>query len=181
MLLDAAQSCLLLIDVQEKFIPALQNAEETVKNCRWLIQVAQRLNVPVVASEQYPKGLGHTVAELRELFTDEQLMTKLHFSCTADPSCIAKINAIQRQQIVLIGIESHVCVLQTAIGLRQLGKEVFVVADAVTSRNLYDKKMALKRMRSEGVQIITKEMALFEWLHQSGTDLFKQMSKEFLR
>lgn len=180
MLLNANRSCLLVIDVQEKLIPAQHEAEILLKNCHWLMQAAQKLQIPILLSEQYPKGLGLTVNTLRELVNENNIMTKLHFSCTADTDCMCKIVATQREQIVVIGIEAHVCVLQTAIGLLQAGKQVFVVADAVTSRNLADKKLALKRLQALGVQIVSKEMVLFEWLHQSGTELFKQVSRELL-
>lgn len=181
MLLEAQKSCLLLIDVQEKLTSKILRHEELITNCRWLLQVAHRLNVPILGSEQYPKGLGHTVSQLRELIPAYAWMEKLHFSCASDKACLTKIDAANRSQIVIAGIEAHVCVMQTAIELQGNGKQVYVVADAVSSRHELDLKMALQRMRAAGIQIVTKEMLLFEWLHQSGTAEFKQMSQEFLR
>lgn len=181
MLLSRKNSMLLLVDVQEKLISKIINHEQLVKNCKWLMEIAKRLHVPVLVSEQYPKGLGPTVPTLRELVSNDQVMEKLHFSCAADNGCVKRIDELHRSQIVIIGIEAHVCVLQTAIDLHEQGKQVFVVADAVSSRSDSDKKLALKRLRSLGIQIISKEMAVFEWLHQSGTPEFKQISQEFLR
>lgn len=182
MLLNAKDSCLILVDVQEKLIPFIYQHEKLIANCRWMMQAAERLQVPVIISEQYPKGLGLTVKSLRELVSNQNyFMEKIHFSCAADAACLAKINTLARRQIVLIGIEAHVCVLQTALGLKNAGKEVFVVADAVNSRQPQDAELALARMRAAGISIISKEMALFEWLEKAGTELFKQLSKEFLR
>jgi len=182
MLLNSDHSCLLVIDVQEKLIPFIHEHEHVVENCRWMIQVAQKLDIPVLVSEQYPKGLGATVEELRELIPDpDDYIEKLHFSCTEDAGCLAEIQATKCSQFVLIGVETHVCVLQTALGLVDLGKEVFVVADAVGNRHPYDAEFAIARLRAAGVHIITREMALFEWAYQAGTDTFKQLSREFLR
>ncbi len=182
MLLTAKDSCLLVIDVQEKLIPFIHESEALIANCRWMMQVAQQLNIPILISEQYPKGLGNTVADLRDLVHDEKhFMEKLHFSCTENAKCLAKIRATKRKQVVLIGIETHVCVLQTAIGLKEQNKEVFVVADAVGNRHPYDATLAIERMRALGIQIISKEMALFEWAYQAGTETFKHLSREFLR
>lgn len=182
MLLDAKNSCLLVVDVQEKLIPFIHESERLIANCLWMMRVAQKLKIPILISEQYPKGLGLTVHQLRDLVTDKKFfMEKLHFSCTEDTKCLSKIRSLKRKQIVLIGIETHVCVLQTAIGLKEKGKEVFVVADAVGNRHPYDAELALARMREFGVQIISKEMALFEWMHRAGTEMFKQLNREFLR
>ena len=138
MLMRAETSCLLVVDFQERLMPAIHEADRTVANGAWLIRVAQRLEVPVLASEQYPRGLGHTVAAIRELLPAEAFMEKIHFSCAADRDCMRRIDALGREQIVVIGAESHVCVLQTALGLRAAGKEVYLVADAVSSRSPRD-------------------------------------------
>lgn len=181
MLLNAEKSCLLLVDVQEKLLPAIHNHEQLLSNCRWMLQVAEILQIPVLVSEQYPKGLGPTVEPLKKLVPPDVYVEKLHFSCADDENCLKRINALDRPQIVIIGIETHVCVLQTALGLLMEDKEVYVVADAVGNRNPNDAVLALERMRAAGVEIISKEMALFEWVHQAGTPEFKQLSKEFLR
>lgn len=181
MLLQANQSCLLVVDVQEKLISAIHEYQRLVKNCVWLIQVAQILKVPVLVSEQYPKGLGATVKEIANCVPNQKFMQKMHFSCASDSTCLAEIEAIQRSQIILVGIEAHVCIQQTAIELAGRGKNVFVVADAVDSRNHDDAKYALKRMRQHDIQIITKEMALFEWAHISNSPEFKILIEKFLK
>lgn len=181
MLMRAETSCLLVVDFQERLMPAIHDAERIVAHGTWLIQIAQRLAVPALASEQYPKGLGHTVAAIRDLLPAEAFMEKIHFSCAADRDCMRRIDALEREQIVVIGAEAHVCVLQTALGLRAAGKEVYLVADAVSSRSPRDVELALARMRAEGVRIVSREMVAFEWLHQAGTDTFRAISREFLR
>ena len=108
-------------------------------------------------------------------------MTKTHFSCAAERDCMRRIDAIGREQIVVIGAEAHVCVLQTTLDLRAAGKEVYLVADAVSSRSPRDVELALERMRADGVRIVSREMVVFEWLHQSGDDRFRAISREFLR
>ena len=181
MLMRAETSCLLVVDFQERLMPAIHDAERVMANGAWLIQIAQRLGVPVLASEQYPQGLGHTVAPIRNLLPAEAFMEKVHFSCAADRDCMRRIDALEREQIVVIGSEAHVCVLQTALGLRAVGKEVYLVADAVSSRSARDVELAVARMRAEGVRIVSREMVAFEWLHQAATDTFRAISREFLR
>jgi nicotinamidase-related amidase len=181
MLMRVETSCLLVVDFQERLMPAIHDADRTVANGAWLIQIARRLEVPVLASEQYPKGLGHTVAAIREWLPTEAFMEKLHFSCAADRDCMRRIDALGREQMVVIGAEAHVCVLQTVLDLRAVGKEIYLVADAVSSRSPRDVELALERMRAEGVRVVSREMVAFEWLHQAGTDQFREISREFLR
>jgi len=181
MLMKIETSCLLAVDFQERLMPAIHDADRIVANGAWLIQIAQRLNVPVLASEQYPRGLGHTVAAIRERLPAEVFMEKLHFSCAAERDCMRRIDALGRQQIIVIGAEAHVCVLQTALDLRAAGRDVYLVADAVSSRSPRDVELALERMRAEDVRVVSREMVVFEWLHQAGDDRFREISREFLR
>lgn len=181
MLLEQNQSLLLLVDVQEKLTPLVQESAHLIANCRWLLEIASLLSIPTIVSEQYPKGLGETVTELQQFKHAHNTITKVHFSCVDDVAGGSLIEKMGRQQIVLIGIESHVCILQTALGLVRKGKDVFVIANAVSSRNKEDKKWALKRMQQAGVQVVTKEMVVFEWLHRSDQDIFKTISKQYLR
>ena len=181
MLMKAEKSCLLMVDVQEKLVGAVHKHQRLLDNCAWLMQVATVVDVPMLVSEQYPQGLGSTVAPLRALAPDNTFMSKMHFSCGADDDCMARIEQMDRKQFVIAGIEAHVCVLQTAINLREASKEVFLVADAVSSRHPRDAQLAIERMREAGIQIVTKEMVLFEWAYQSGTAQFKELSKRFLK
>jgi nicotinamidase-related amidase len=180
MLMRADTSCLLIVDLQEKLVPALHESEILVKNARWLIDAAKVIGVPIVASEQYPKGLSGTVPIVAESLPKGAIVSKEHFSCVA-AGCLKDTAIGDRIQVVICGAESHVCVLQTAIELKESGKEVFVVADAVSSRHLVDKELALARMRAAGVIVVSREMVIFEWLSKAGTDLFRQVSREFLR
>ena len=181
MLIKANNSCLLVVDIQEKLVPAVHENQELIKASKWLIEIANIIGVPVLTSEQYPKGLGGTIKEIDQLISNEGKMDKLHFSCGSDASCLNKIASTDCDQVIIIGMEAHVCVLQTAIELKTKGKDVFVVADAVSSRDPSDKALALERMRQNGLQIVSREMVAFEWMEKSGTDTFKKISMEYLR
>ncbi|GAB4392717.1 MAG: isochorismatase family protein [Gammaproteobacteria bacterium] len=182
MLLDAAKSVLLLVDVQEKLTPHIVEHKKLITRCEWLLQVATQLAITKVVSEQYPQGLGGTLPVLKQAAEPVALyLEKKHFSCVADTSCWQAMQQLHKQQWILIGIEAHVCVLQTALDLRSYNQEVFVVADAIGSRSHEDKTLAIERMRMNGVHIVTREMVLFEWLHQAGTDVFKKISQQFLK
>lgn len=180
MLIRSEQSLLLLIDLQERLAPAIAGIDEVLGHNLWLVGVAQRLDIPVAATVQYPAGLGPMVPELASRIPAESVVEKICFSAVAD-GCLETLPAMSRRQVVLTGTESHVCVLQTALGLLALGKEVFVVAEATGSRRAPDKELALARMRQEGCRIVSREMVAFEWLHKAGTELFRQVSREFLR
>ncbi len=180
MLIERDQSVLLVVDIQERLLPHIHDGQAVLDNAVWLVQVAQRLGVPVMVSEQYPKGIGPTVAVLRGLTSPEQVAEKLHFSCVA-AKCLERLPGADRPQVVVAGTESHVCVLQTVLDLREQGREVFVVADAVGSRKPADKELALARMRSHGIHIVSREMVAFEWLKQAGTEEFREVSRQFLK
>jgi nicotinamidase-related amidase len=180
MLIDAERSQLLLIDLQEKMMPAIADEAAIVANCRWLVEVAQMIGVPVAAIEQYPKGLGSLVPAIRDLVAPTAVAAKTRFSSVA-AKCLAPLPGSDRAQVVVAGVEAHVCVLQTVLDLYQEGKEVFVVADCVSSRRTTDRDLALARMRQEGVRIVSREMVVFEWLGEAGTPLFKAVSKAFLK
>jgi nicotinamidase-related amidase len=180
MLLEAARSQFLLVDMQERLVPAMHDADSLLERCTILLQAAAELSVPVTVSEQYRKGLGATVAPLDALRGDARVLQKLHFSSAADPGQNARISALAasgRRQLVIAGIESHVCVLQSALGFRDMGFDVFVVADAVSSRKLDSIELAQSRLRHNGVSVVNTEMVLFEWLQIAGTPQFKAISK----
>ena len=181
MLLQSAQSCLVLIDVQEKLTPLVMDSESLIERCAWLMRLSTALQIPLLVSEQYTKGLGHTVASLRQLMAVEPEIDKVHFSCYQDLGFLKQWQSTHKKQAVLIGIETHVCVLQTAMELHEAGVEVFVVVDAVSSRKKIDHKYALKRMMHAGIQLVTSEMIFFEWVRQAGTPEFKVLSQQFLR
>jgi nicotinamidase-related amidase len=179
-LIDAQRSLLLVIDFQERLLPVIHEHEQLLANVTWLIRAAQKIGVPVAAVEQYPKGLGRTVKGVRELLPDGAVAQKVHFSAVA-AQCLGNLPGAERAQLVLVGTETHVCLLQTALELLEEGKEVYVVADAVGSRRVADRDVALARMRQEGARIVTREMVVFEWLVEAATPLFRDVSKALLR
>ncbi len=180
-LIDRHRSCLLLVDVQEHLVPAIHGHERLVDNCRWLLSAARDLSVPVLATEQYPAGLGPTVAPLRELLAPENVSDKTTFSCCAAKGFPDRVAGLERGQVIIAGIEAHVCVLQTVHGLLELGYTVFPVADVVSSRSAGDEELAIRRMRDAGAIIVSREMVLFEWLGRAGTPEFKRISARYLK
>ena len=179
MLIEAAKSSLLIVDVQERLLPAMADGAGVVSRSSVLLKAAKALDVPVAVSEQYPKGLGHTVDSLQADIGNAPVFEKLTFSCWRDIAMRAafiKLHDMGRPQVIVAGIETHVCVAQTALDLAQAGFGVFVVADAVSSRSESSKALALARMRQSGIDVINTEMAVFELLGRAGTAEFKQLS-----
>lgn len=179
-LIRADQSALLVIDVQERLLPHIHDWQRVLGHIDWLVQVAQRIGVPVAATEQYPKGIGHTHPLVAGRLPANATGVKLHFSCV-DGNCLPGLPGMERPQLVVCGTEAHVCVLQTVLQLAAAGKQVFVVEEAVGSRDPQHKALALERMRQHGIQIVCREMVAFEWLGRAGTDLFRDVSKNFLK
>jgi nicotinamidase-related amidase len=180
MLIAADRSRLLVVDVQERLLPAIHEHQRLLENVLWLIRAARRLGVPVAAVEQYPQGLGGTVRAVRDLLPDDALAQKVRFSAVA-ARCLGDLPGADRTQVILVGIETHVCLLQTALDLIGDGRQVYVVADAVGSRRPGDRDLALARMRQEGARIVSREMVVFEWLREAGTALFREINRELLR
>lgn len=175
-LVSANNSKLLIVDMQEKLLPAIPVADKVTARCRMLIQGAQTLQVPVYATEQYPKGLGSTVTAIAELLQD--IPEKQRFSCAEVLNWGSAANQDDdRQKIVVAGIEAHVCVQQTVLDLLAYGFLVFVVADAVASRGKLDWQIALQRMQGSGAVLTTSEAVLFEWCEKAGTPEFKEISR----
>lgn len=180
MLMHVDHSVLLLIDFQVRLQPAIHDATQVLEAGVWLTRLAQRLQVPVICTEQYPKGLGPTMPALRALLPDECMIEKLHFSAVAG-SGLFEAHGGERAHFVVAGTEAHVCVQQTVLDLLAAGRRVFVVYEAVGSRRNTDKALALERMRSHGADIVSREMVVFEWLRQAGSELFREISREFIR
>jgi nicotinamidase-related amidase len=174
-LLNRNDAALLVIDVQEK-INAVMASQDHLPRIEVLAEAFQGLEVPVISSEQYPQGLGPTVASLATLLGDTP-PAKLTFSCARDAGLRTAVEASARQQIVVTGIEAHVCVLQTALDLLSDGYEVFVPHDAINSRRPADKEWALHRMAAAGAIITSTESALFELLERCDTSDFKMVAK----
>ena len=177
MLLDASTSSLLIVDVQERLLPAVQEPERVVSRCQILLKAAEVLEIPVTVSEQYPKGLGHTVPELAS--KSAKIFEKVSFSCWRDAEIrkhLIELHERERPLVIVAGIEAHVCVLQSCIDLYNAGFGVFVVADAVSSRLPESVSLAHERLRIVGIQVINTEMALFELMEKAGTPQFKTLS-----
>ena len=169
---------LLIIDMQEKVLAPIPVREQLVANCGKLIEAAKLFSVPVVITEQYPKGLGPTVSELRGRLSDITTPEKLRFSAVETLNWgMAAERSDDRFKVVVAGIEAHVCVLQTVLDLLICGYQVHIAADAIGSRGKLDWKLALKRMASSGAVITTTDAILFEWCETAGTAEFKQLSK----
>jgi nicotinamidase-related amidase len=176
MLLRRQKSQLLMVDVQERLLPAMAEPALVTGNGAKLLEGARTLSVPVVVSEQYPQGLGRTVPEMAALAPANAVHEKIEFSCYANPGLREALGGLGRQTVVF-GIEAHVCVLQTALEMAEAGHDVTVVADAVSSRARTSKDIALQRFQAAGIRLATTEMVLFEWLRQAGTPEFKTISR----
>jgi nicotinamidase-related amidase len=176
MLMAAEATQVLLVDVQERLLPAMANPGEVAANAALVLHAAQAMGVPVTVSEQYPKGLGPTVPALRQAAGGEP-MEKIEFSCLKNPAIAERLRGLGRRQLVIAGVEAHVCVLQSAIDARGEGFEVFVVADATGSRRPESRERALARMAAAGAEVVTAEMAVFEWLERADAPRFRELSK----
>jgi nicotinamidase-related amidase len=174
-LMSRGDTALLVIDVQEKLLPAIADGPRVAWNVRRLIDAAKVLGLPVAATEQYPKGLGPTVAELAERLGP--MPTKLTFSAGGCPAIFADLRSRGLCRILVCGIEAHVCVAQTVFDLLADGWRVYVAVDAVGSRFEIDRRTALDRMDSAGATLTTVEAAMFEWCDAAGTPEFKEISR----
>ncbi len=176
MLLTADRSLLFVIDIQAKLLRAMVAGEAVVARTTILMRAARRLGVPMLVTEHYPKGIGKTVPALAALTTPGETIEKLHFDCSAEPAVQAQLALMHpRRQAVLCGIEAHVCVLQSALGLRAAGWDVAVVADATSTRHKIDLDCGLRRLAAGGVAIVTSEMVVFEWLGRAATPEFRDL------
>jgi len=170
-------AALVLIDVQEKLARVMHERDALVDNLVRLVRGLNALHVPIVWVEQNPKGLGPTVPELAELLAGKEPITKRSFSCCGADGFMNTLGSLARTQILVAGIEAHVCVYQTAAGLTDAGYHVEVVADCVSSRTLANKHIALETMNAIGVRPTSMEMALFELLGAAEGDAFKEVLK----
>jgi nicotinamidase-related amidase len=170
-ILDRGRSVLCLIDLQEKLMPAIAGGDEVVANAGRLLAAAEELGVPVLSTEQYPKGLGPTVPDLARPDGAHQVVAKMTFDSCRAPGVMDGLPP--GHHIVVAGAEAHVCVLQTALGLLERSRRVFVVADAVGSRRPENKEAALRRLERAGAEVVTTEMVIFEWLGSAEHPAFK--------
>jgi nicotinamidase-related amidase len=167
----------LVIDIQERLFPVMWEKERFLKNCQILIQGLNELNLPILVTQQYTKGLGETIESIKSVFSDFKSIEKREFSCCDEPSVNAKLADLQTKNVIICGIESHVCVLQTAIDLKEAGYHPVVVMDCVSSRSPESIELAKERFRFEGIMMTSVESILFELTRSSATPEFKAISK----
>ena len=172
--LTATHGALLVVDLQEKLLPKIQDRERVVANSIGLVRAAQLLGMPTLATEQYPKGLGPSVPELIALIPERGAKTTFH--CCAVPQFLEQLYGRQIRHVTVAGIEAHVCVAQTALELMKLGFHVQIPADAVGSRHTIDWEFALRRLELAGAVVSTTEAVLFEWAECSDRPEFKAVS-----
>ncbi len=176
-MLDAEKTVLLIIDVQDKLYQAMHDKEALAERIEKLIQGVRALGIPVIATEQYPQGIGPTIPEIAAVLEGVPIISKLHFSCCGDPVFFDAFRTLDRRQVVIAGIECHVCVYQTAMDLLDGGWEVQIVADGVSSRTAWSRDVGLQRLRDEGAKITSTEIVLFELLKTAGAEKFREISK----
>ena len=175
MLIKAQDSTLVAIDMQKRLVSAMIAPDHRIINSHFLLEVAEKIMVPSILTEQYQEGLGATIPTIKNTAGHSPVLSELCFSCLQDSSFATAFTSLNRQQVILTGMEAHICVGQTAASLLDEGYEVFLVSDAIASRTLENKNACLPRLNAAGVSIVTTGMAIFEWLGQAGTSAFKEM------
>jgi nicotinamidase-related amidase len=175
--LDRTGTGLLVVDIQEKLLPQIFEKERLIRQSGTLIQGANVLKIPIFVTEQYRKGLGLTTPELASMIQDFEPIEKETFSACAAEGLVQKLKALNLRDILLCGMESHICILSTCLDLLESGFQVYVVADAISARNPENTRLALERMRDSGAIISSTEMVLFELLERAATEEFKQVLK----
>jgi nicotinamidase-related amidase len=176
-MLSRENTILLVIDMQEKLTRVMAEKEQLVINVQKLIKGASVLGIPVVLTEQYPQGLGATIPEVSCLLPEIKPLAKMAFSCCGDIEILETLKNMKRKQVLVVGIETHVCVYQTAADLLGLGFEPQIVIDCVSSRTVENKKAAVHTMRDMGIGVTSMEMALFELLKTAENKNFKEISR----
>ena len=176
-MLDIKNCCLVVVDVQGKLAQLMHDKDDLFKNLRILIQAANILEIPIILSQQCPDALGSTILEIAELLEGIEPVNKSAFSCLGEPQFKAKLDQVARKQVLLCGIETHICIYQTAVDLLKEGYDIHVIADAVSSRTFENKHLALSRIQAEGVKISSAEMALFELLRTADHNKFREIAK----
>jgi len=177
MRIEPSKSQVLVVDIQEKLFPHIYKKEKVLENIIKLIKGLKLLGIPFVLNEQYPKGIGHTVKPILELLNKEKVYEKVTFSCCKTESTMEQIKNNGKKFVIVFGIETHVCVMQSVIDLIDNGFVPVVVIDCTNSRKPHDKEIAIQRMLSEGAILATYESLLFELCVSAKNEVFKDMSK----
>jgi nicotinamidase-related amidase len=175
--LEKHEAVLVIVDIQERLAAVMSERKKVVDNCLHLIELCKLLDIPVLLNEQYPKGLGPTVSEIKDAVQPYEPLEKITFSCCEGESFPEKLAATGKKKIILAGMETHVCVLQTCIGLLREGYAVHAVSDAICSRTKESFETAMEFMRDAGAVVTCTETVLFQLLERAGTEEFKIISK----
>lgn len=175
--LNKEDAVLLIVDIQERLAAIMKEKDKVVKNCLHLIELAKMQEIPVVVTEQYPKGLGRTVPDLQSAIPAYQPIEKTAFNCCGEPAFVTEIKKLGKKQIIVTGMETHICVLQTTIGLLQEGFTAHAVQDAMCSRTKENWKTGMAFMRDAGAVVTCTETVLFQLLQVAGTEEFKKISQ----
>ncbi len=170
------RSVLVVVDIQEKFRDLIHGMKQVTERTATMIKFCQQMDIPVIVTEHYTRGLGVTISELRPLFRNLDPVEKIHFSCCGNDDFNKRLAELGRNQIILCGIETHVCIYQTAMDLLRNGKQVAVAVDAVSSCSSANRDIGLKRMSEVGVQSMGVQMLMFELLQKAGTTQFKDVA-----
>jgi nicotinamidase-related amidase len=176
-MLEQKDCCLVVVDVQGKLARSMFDKDHLFDNIQILVKTAKILDIPVVWCQQRPEALGPTVPQIAELLTESRPVDKSSFSCCGQDIFNTKLRALGRQQVLLCGIEAHVCIYQTTVDLLRRAYTVDIIADAISSRTLENKQLAIQRMSDEGAHINSTEMALFELLRTAEHTKFRQITK----
>lgn len=174
--LGKENAALLIVDMQERFVPVISNFQQIEQNISRLLKGCKILDVPIFITEQYPQGLGWTIKSIRDNTNGVVPIEKLHFSAADEKRLMKLLFASGRKQIIIVGIETHVCIVQSALDFQHLGFYVHVVADATSSRDPQNREIALQRMAQHDITITCTESVLFELLHVAGSEEFKKIS-----
>lgn len=180
MRIRASESVVLVVDLQHRLLPAIHGGGAVLSEATWLVDVAQTIHVPVLATEHCPGRIGLTDPGLRSRFPAGCIVEKTHFSALAESALLQSPGA-ERPQWIVAGTEAHVCVQQTVLDLLALGRKVYVVDEAVGSRRPRDKELALGRMQQNGAEIVSREMVAFEWLDSADNPVFREVLRRFIR
>jgi len=175
-ILSEEETVFMIVDIQERIVPAMHNGQSVIHNTNIILTLCQKLEIPIIVTEQYPKGLGKTVAEVRDNLGEVAVYEKITYTGFTD-DVAASLRELGKKKVIIVGMETHVCVLQTTRDLLANGYQVFVVGDGVCSRTKENNQNGLSQMSAIGAVVTNTETVVFDILKQAGTPLFKEMSK----
>ena len=176
-ILTKENTVLVIVDVQEKLLPYVTGKDEVVSNIQMLIKFANIMGIPIILTEHYPRGLGTTVPEIKEVLKDYGPIEKVIFSCCGPPEFLEKLKELGVKTLMIAGIESHICVQQTSLDALHAGYAVHVISDAISSRTMWNLSVGIEKMRQFGAVISSTEMAMYEIMERADTPEFKEVLK----